>query len=59
MVNLFTTAMLGIAGVLAPAAGVEAGLRLRAEEAEGRAELLLSDPAPRFRWLGAVSPSQS
>jgi ABC-2 type transport system permease protein len=26
-------------------------LRLRAEEAEGRAELLLSVPASRFRWL--------
>lgn len=52
MVDLFTTAMLGIAGVLAAAAGVEAVLRLRAEEAEGRAELLLSVPASRFRWLG-------
>lgn len=54
MVDLFTTAMLGIAGILAAAAGIEAVLRLRAEEAEGRAELLLSVPASRFRWLGST-----
>ncbi|MFF1254477.1 hypothetical protein ACFVYC_18555 [Pseudarthrobacter sp. NPDC058329] len=54
LVDLFTTAMLGIAGVLAAAAGIEAVLRLRAEEAEGRAELLLSVPASRFRWLGST-----
>ena len=46
--------MLGIAGILAAAAGIEAVLRLRAEEAEGRAELLLSVPASRFRWLGST-----
>ncbi|BAS09283.1 hypothetical protein AHiyo4_27050 [Arthrobacter sp. Hiyo4] len=28
-------------------------LRLRAEEAEGRAELLLATPRSRTRWLGA------
>jgi ABC-2 type transport system permease protein len=54
LVDLFTTAMLGIAGLLAAAAGIEAVLRLRAEEAEGRAELLLSVPASRFRWLGST-----
>lgn len=54
LVDLFTTAMLGIAGVLAAAAGIEAVLRLRAEEAEGRAELLLAVPASRFRWLGST-----
>ncbi|TLM84742.1 ABC transporter permease [Pseudarthrobacter sp. NamE5] len=54
MVDLFTTAMLGIAGVLAAAAGIQAVLRLRAEEAEGRAEMLLAVPASRFRWLGAA-----
>ncbi|NWL13866.1 polyketide antibiotic transporter [Paenarthrobacter nitroguajacolicus] len=54
LVDLFTTAMLGIAGILAAAAGIEAVLRLRAEEAEGRAELLLSVPASRFRWLGST-----
>lgn len=54
MVDLFTTAMLGIAGVLAAAAGIQAVLRLRAEEAEGRAELLLAVPASRIRWLGGT-----
>jgi ABC-2 type transport system permease protein len=53
LVDLFTTAMLGIAGILAAAAGIQAVLRLRAEEAEGRAELLLAVPASRVRWLGA------
>lgn len=52
MVDLFTTAMLGIAGILAAAAGIQAVLRLRAEEAEGLAELLLAVPASRARWVG-------
>jgi ABC-2 type transport system permease protein len=52
MVDLFTTAMLGLAGIMAAAAGIQAVLRLRAEEAEGRAELLLAVPASRLRWLG-------
>ena len=54
VVDLFTTAMLGIAGVLAGAAGIQAVLRLRAEEAEGRAELLLAVPVSRTRWLAGT-----
>jgi len=54
MVDLFTTAMLGIVGVLAAAAGIQAVLRLRAEEAEGRAEMLLAVPASRLRWLAGT-----
>lgn len=54
MVDLFTTAILGITGILAAAAGIQAVLRLRAEEAEGRAELLLAVPASRLRWLGGA-----
>jgi ABC-2 type transport system permease protein len=54
LIDLFTTAMLGIAGILAAAAGIEAVLRLRAEEAEGRAELLLAVPVSRMRWLGGT-----
>ncbi|WP_258803155.1 ABC transporter permease [Pseudarthrobacter sp. NS4] len=54
MVDLFTTAMLGMAGIMAAAAGIQAVLRLRAEEAEGRAELLLAVPASRVRWLGGT-----
>ncbi|WP_457972361.1 ABC transporter permease [Arthrobacter sp. D1-17] len=53
MLDLFITAILGIAGVLAAAAGIQAVLRLHAEEVEGRAELLLAVPASRARWLNA------
>ena len=53
LIDVFTTALLGIAGVLAAAAGIQAVLRMRAEEAEGRAELLLATPRSRARWLGA------
>lgn len=53
IIDVFTAALLGIAGVLAAAAGIQAVLRLRAEEAEGRAELLLATPRSRARWLGA------
>ena len=53
-VDLFTTAMLGVTGILAAAAGIQAVLRLWAEEAEGRAELLLAVPVSRTRWLGGT-----
>ena len=53
LIDVFVTALLGIAGVFAAAAGIQAVLRMRAEEAEGRAELLLATPASRTRWLGA------
>ena len=53
IVDIFTAALLGIAGVLAGAAGVQAVLRLRSEEAEGRAEILLASPLSRARWVGA------
>jgi ABC-2 type transport system permease protein len=54
LVDVFTAALLGIGGVLAAAAGVQAILRLRAEETEGRAELLLATPVSRPRWVGAT-----
>ena len=53
LVDVFVTALLGIAGVFAATAGIQAVLRMRAEETEGRAELLLAAPASRARWLGA------
>lgn len=53
LIDIFITALLGMAGVFAAAAGIQAVLRLRAEEAEGRAELLLSAPVTRARWFGA------
>ncbi|WP_026533121.1 ABC transporter permease [Arthrobacter sp. H41] len=54
VVDLFTTALLGIAGVVAAAAGIQTVLRLRTEEVEGRAELLLAVPRSRTRWLAAT-----
>ena len=53
LIDVFTTALLGIAGVLAAAAGIQVVLRLRAEEAEGRAELLLAAPRSSVSWLAA------
>jgi ABC-2 type transport system permease protein len=53
IIDVFTTALLGIAGVLAAAAGIQVVLRLRAEEAQGRAELLLAAPRSWVRWLAA------
>ena len=53
LIDVFVTALLGVAGVFAAAAGIQAVLRMRAEEAEGRAELLLAAPLSRARWLGA------
>ncbi|GLB68281.1 ABC transporter permease [Arthrobacter mangrovi] len=51
--DVFIAALLGITGVLAAAAGVQAVLRLRAEEEAGRLELLLALPRSRPRWFGA------
>ncbi|GLB69572.1 ABC transporter permease [Arthrobacter mangrovi] len=53
VVDVFGAALMGIAGVLAAAAGVQAVLRLRAEESEGRAELLLAGSVSPARWMGA------
>lgn len=53
LIDVFVPALLGMAGVFAAAAGIQAVLRMRAEEAEGRAELLLAAPRRRARWLGA------
>ncbi len=52
--DVFIAALLGIGGVLGAAAGVQAVLRLRAEEVEGRAELLLATPLSRARWMLAT-----
>lgn len=51
--DLFAVALLGISATLAAAAGVQALVRARSEEAEGRAELLLTTPLSRTRWFGA------
>lgn len=49
--EVFIIGLLGIAGVLATAAGVQALSRLRVDEAEGRTELLLSTPLTRTGLL--------
>lgn len=53
ILDVFATALLGVVGILAAAAGIQTVLRLRVEETEGRAELLLSTARSRVRWLGA------
>ena len=61
LTDLLVAAVVGIAGILAAAAGAQAVMRARSEEADGRAELVLAAPASRTRWLlgyvlvGAVS----
>jgi ABC-2 type transport system permease protein len=47
----FLVAVMGMVGILAAAAGIQAALRARAEEAEGRAEGILATPISRARWL--------
>ncbi|GAA2753850.1 polyketide antibiotic transporter [Amnibacterium kyonggiense] len=49
----FTTGILVLVGLLAAAAGVQAMLRAREEEASGRAEALLAGPVSRLRLLAA------
>lgn len=49
--SALTAGILVIVGVLAAAAGVQAMLRGREEEASGRAEVLLAGPLSRSRWL--------
>jgi ABC-2 type transport system permease protein len=51
ILDVFTAALMGISGVLAAAAGVQAVLRLWTEESEGRGELVLSASVGRVRWL--------
>lgn len=49
--SVFAVALLGIAGTLAAAAGIQTIIRMRADEAEGRAEFLLSTRLARVGWL--------
>ena len=48
-------ALMVIVGVLAAAAGVQAVLRMRDEESDGRAEIVLSAPRSRAGWLLAFT----
>jgi ABC-2 type transport system permease protein len=51
LIDLLVAAIVGIGGVLAAGAGVQAIIRARSEEADGRAELVLAGPVGRVRWL--------
>jgi ABC-2 type transport system permease protein len=51
LIDLLVTAIIGIAGVLAAAAGVQVIMRARSEESDGLAELVLAAPLSRARWL--------
>lgn len=55
ILDLLVGVLMLLGGLLAAAAGAQGALRLRQEEAEGRAELLLAGPVPRSRlMLGSV-----
>ncbi|WP_199245890.1 ABC transporter permease [Leifsonia sp. AG29] len=49
--QLFISAIFTIVGVLAAACAVQAVIRLRQEEASGSAEVMMSTPLSRVRWL--------
>ncbi|WP_285114670.1 hypothetical protein [Leifsonia sp. fls2-241-R2A-40a] len=51
LLQLFISAIFSIVGVLAAASAVQAVIRLRQEEAAGTAELTMSTPVTRVRWL--------
>ncbi|UEL27723.1 ABC transporter permease [Pseudarthrobacter sp. L1SW] len=53
LTQLMVSAMFSIAGILAAACALQAIIRMRQEEAAGTAELLLSAPVSRMRWLGS------
>ncbi|TFB49898.1 ABC transporter permease [Cryobacterium tagatosivorans] len=51
IIDLFTAAIFGLVGVIAAAAGTQAIIRMRQEEANGSAEALLALPLRRIRWM--------
>jgi len=51
LVSLFLGVLMLLVGLLAAAAGIQGALRMRQEEAEGRAEPLLAAPVSRSRLL--------
>jgi ABC-2 type transport system permease protein len=53
LTQLLIAALFEIAGVMAAACGVQAVIRVRQEEAAGTAEVVLSEPLSRVRWLGS------
>lgn len=53
LIDTFIGAELGILGAIAAAYGVSAADRLRGEEADGHAELLLATTPARWRWAAS------
>jgi ABC-2 type transport system permease protein len=51
LTQVFIAAMFSLAGVLAAACATQVAIRLRQEEATGAAEMLMSTPVSRLRWL--------
>lgn len=49
--DAFLVTMTGLFGLLAAGFGISTGLRLRAEEEDGRAELILSTARSRVEWI--------
>jgi ABC-2 type transport system permease protein len=49
--DLFLVTMTGLFGLIAAGLGISTALRLRAEEEDGRAELVLSTARSRVQWL--------
>lgn len=53
LVDVFLAAEFGILGLLASAYGIAAALRLRSEETDGRAEIVLATSVGRLRWASS------
>jgi putative exporter of polyketide antibiotics len=53
LIDSFLAATMGLFGLIVSAYGIQATLRLRAEEAGARAEYLLAGPASRARWIAS------
>ncbi|TFC55179.1 hypothetical protein E3O62_14330 [Cryobacterium sp. TMT2-15-1] len=51
IIDLFTDTIFGLVGVIAAAAATQAMIRMRQEEVNGSAELLLALPLRRGRWF--------
>jgi ABC-2 type transport system permease protein len=56
LVDSYLAAMMGIAGIIAAAYGVQAASYPHSEESAGRAETLLATPVSRTRWMVSHLP---
>ena len=59
LTQIFISAIFSIVGVLAAACATQVVIRLRQEEASGSAEMLMSTPLSRVRWLLVVPRSSA